>query len=488
MNILMLSAEFAPYSKTGGLGDAVPGLTQALVAAGHEVRVVTPRYAGRYPDCEPVHQFQTPLPGYEVAVNIHCLDNLVLVQADAFETEHIYYGDNTDAHRFAVMCSAGLRYCQEVGFRPDILHCNDWHSTLAIDYLHHLFSWDKLFDNTRTALSIHNGGYQGWCHENWQQLVVHPDLARDHINLLRYGIACADTVTTVSPTYAKELSQIFLADLQGKKITGIVNGVDPTIWSPQLDVNLATNYTTSDWTEGRQHNRQVLMEAAGLKDKQQPLFGLVSRFTHQKGIDLLIACLPHFLQTSNAAFIALGNGDADLEENLLHIEQAYPDQVHFHRGYDETLAHRLMAGCDFLVMPSRFEPCGLTQLYAMGYGTIPIVRKTGGLNDTVRCESTQNGQGTGFVFEHFDESGLLWGLKQASQLFSQKSHLHEVIERCMGENFSWQRQAAIYTEEYTRVNPSAVSKVSIPLTARQQPDAHTPEAEALDKLVQVSAA
>ncbi len=353
-----------------------------------------------------------------------------------------------------------------MGWGPDIVHCNDWHTALLPLYLRTLFSWDHLFAGTRTVLTLHNVAYQGVFpaadvvtnlgFAEWRWLLYQEDLDRGILNFLKTGLLYADVITAVSITYAREIqSDAFGMGLQhvlrarSTSILGIVNGVDYSVWNPASDPYLVRQYGSDDVREGKRANRAALMtrDRPGRRPSA-PLLAVVSRLTAQKGFDLVFEPLAEALRYLNIRLIVLGSGEAELEARFFDLQRTYPHKCWFFRGYHERLAHQIEAAADIFLMPSRFEPCGLNQMYSLKYGAMPLVRKTGGLADTVELVDPEFGTGTGIVFEHYDAPAFTWALKSALQVFHNRSLFARVQRNGMAQDFSWERQGAEYIRLY----------------------------------------
>ena len=459
MKILMVCAEFAPWAKTGGLADAVAGLSDALAASGHDVRVLLPKYshlAGTL-DAGAIDGTGGPyrLGGLEPerkGARVLLLD-LAELTADG-----IYTGDARDAGRFLRLAAAAAAFGAADGWRPHVVHCHDWHAALTPVFQR------RRRNATPSVLTLHNVGYQG----------VFPDtVLREHgfaelegllpadarsggtVNFLRAGIRTADRVTTVSPTYATEIRRpefgMGLEDAlaaRGADLVGILNGVDYGVWSPASDPFLAERYDARDLAPKRRIKSRLIERLGLARDADAPLIGVVSRLAAQKGIDLVTAALPTLLATTRANFAVLASGEASLATELGRLATANRDRVSFTEGHDEPLAHEILAGCDLTLVPSRYEPCGLTQLYALRYGTIPVVRATGGLADTVQHYDPATGRGTGSVFRDADPQGLLWGVHTALGWFADRAAWARLVANAMSADFSWQRQVPQYQELY----------------------------------------
>ncbi len=462
MKLLMVCAEYAPLAKTGGLADAVAGLAAALARRGHDVRTVMPAYGGPLP-AGFVLEPQAPADGIAYAVARPPDDGppIYLVESDAIGHDgRIYTLDDRDAARFWAFNRAALALAGVSEWRADVLHCHDWHAALVPPLARR-----GALAATPSVLTLHNAGYQGRfprhaLPEDAQTVLdVLDDPARgdaDHVNFLALGIRHADRVTTVSPSYARELRSPELGmgldallDVRGDDFVGILNGVDYALWSPESDPFIGRRYPRSDRSGKRQLKADLSAELGLASDA--PLVGAVTRLVEQKGIDLLVDALPTLLERTRASFVILGSGEPQLETALATLADMHRSRVVFRNGYDESLAHRIIGGSDLLVVPSRYEPCGLTQLYAMRYGTVPVVRKTGGLADTVTHYDPATGKGTGSVFEHADVTGLVWGLSTALDWFEDERAWQRLVDNALGADFSWERQSAEYEALYRRL-------------------------------------
>jgi starch synthase len=481
MRIVLASSEIAPFAKTGGLGDVCGALPRYLHAAGHDVRAFLPWYGNLKESGQRFHPvafarevpveiagrripftlWETTLPGTEVPV--------YLVRCPTFFGRNATYSADGDEHlRFAYLSRATLEACQRMGFAPDIYHCHDWHTALVPLYLKTAYAWDqRLFGRTRTVLTIHNVGYQGTVGADaveslglgpWRGLLHQDDLARDRLSFLKHGILYADALTTVSRTHAREMltpeyGMGLDASLRarGNSFVGIVNGIDTDIWSPETDKRLPFRYSASDLS-GKARNRRHLLESMGLPaEGTAPVFGIVSRLAYQKGLDLAMDVLPKLLRQTDARLVVLGSGEPRYEKFFQDAEREFPRQVRFRNAYDEDLAHRIEAGTDVFLMPSVYEPCGLNQMYSLRYGTIPVVRKTGGLADTVEAWDPSTGRGNGFVFEHLTATGLEWAVSRALEAWRDPAQWSRIVRNAMAADWSWQRQIREYESVYARV-------------------------------------
>jgi starch synthase len=466
MKILYVASEVTPFSKTGGLGDVAGALPAELAALGHEVKVVTPRYASiQDARLTPTgHHLELRFPfGLERGpiLSLRQAPNLEIL---FLENEHFYgrsgiYGDTWgefgDNHRrFAYLSIGALQLAQRLRFFPDIIHLNDWQTGLTAVALQRGFQGTALA-RAKTVLTIHNLAYQGQFGKHvMDELGLPWDLFNaehglefwDAVNFLKGGIQFSDALTTVSPTYAKEIQEpeggASLDGLLRRRrgvLTGIINGIDVHEWNPEADTYLPARYGANDLS-GKAVCRRALLRQAGLReDTDAPVFGIVSRLAWQKGVDLLLEVMPQALQ-SDIRFVAVGSGEARFEDGLRALQHQFPEQVGTYIGFDQGLSHLVEAGSDFFIMPSRYEPCGLNQMYSLRYGTVPIVRATGGLVDTVDGSL----DGDGILFEAFHPAALLAALRRAQALYAEPERLLAFRRRGMGRDFSWAASARKY--------------------------------------------
>jgi starch synthase len=480
LRICFVSSEVAPFAKTGGLADVSAALPVYLAGAGHDVRVFMPMYGSIQIDRQDLKAVQgladiaVEFAGRHVTCTVYETVTapggppLYLLDCPEFYHREALYGSDPDEHqRFAMLCRATLESCQRLQWGPDIVHCNDWHTGLLPLYLRTLYAWDQLFKDTRTVLTIHNIAYQGAFgsgitddlgmagHEN---MFHREDLAAGQVNFLKTGILYADAITTVSETYAREIrtSEYGMgmeAALKGRggSVIGILNGVDYSIWSPDTDANLPQRYSESD-LEGKRVNRDHLLSELGLKpDPDGPVLGVISRLASQKGFDLMFGVLPEILAANDVRLAVLGSGAESYESYFKTLQLEFPGKVCFYHGFNAGLAHRIEAGSDIFLMPSRFEPCGLNQMYSMRYGTVPVVRKTGGLADTVKMWNPESGTGTGFVFDHFNADGFRWALQTALDSYRDPDGWLRLMKNGMAQDYSWERQGRHYLNLYSRL-------------------------------------
>lgn len=474
--ICFVASEIAPLAKTGGLADVAGALPRYLQQRGHDIRLFMPLYssiglsalgATHLDVCQDVeielgmHRYrfsllEARLPNSSVPLYlIHC--------PAAFDRPSIYTNGPDEHLRFLVLQRATLIACQQLQFAPDIVHCNDWHTALMPVLLKTAFAWDQLFANAKSVLSIHNIGYQG-VFPAWTMYdvgtdirwVVDPIVATSGaINWLREGIRHAHRVSTVSPTYAQEIRTPlgshgldYVLQARSDGVVGILNGVDYTEWNPATDRFLTHRYTIDDLS-GKAATKKALLDWLNLSvAATTPLLGIVSRMTVQKGFDLLFDSLPDILMNRDVALVALGSGDSHYENFFAHLQQRFPDRVVFHRGYHEELSHLIEAASDMFLMPSQYEPCGLNQMYSLKYGTVPIVRRTGGLADSVQMWDPATRTGTGIVFNDFDVPAVRWAIHTALDLYKDTDAWQQIVQNAMSQDFSWDKQGAEYERMY----------------------------------------
>lgn len=483
LKICFATAEFAPFAKTGGLADVSAALPAYLHDRGHDVRVLMPLYSSirrEHLEIQPVANLQnlslTVGPwDIEYSIDMATLPanglRIYLLRCPALYDRPGIYSSEPDEHlRFIFLSRAAIEMCQHMHFAPDIFHCNDWHTSLVPLFLRTIYSWDSLFASTHSVMTIHNIGYQGVFPASiigdlnlygGENFLHQDDLSQGRINFLKTGVLLADVLTTVSPTYAREIQSPehgmgldgYLRARSGA-LVGILNGVDYDEWNPETDELIPQNFTSSD-LDGKRVCKLELMRELGLSGgADQPLIGFVSRLVGQKGIDLMARVLPGLMARHNFSLALLGSGEPHFELFFQSLQRAAPDRVSFFRGYNNTLAHWIEAGSDMFLMPSIYEPCGLNQLYSLKYGTIPIVRQTGGLADSVQLVNPAAGTGTGILFRDYDESGLNWAISRALELYEDQPLWRKIMENGMAMDFSWKQQGEKYVNLFRRLSSS----------------------------------
>lgn len=487
LRIVVASSEAAPFSKSGGLADVTPALCKSLADAGHDVTMIVPYHrqslSVRTGNCPSIHDtglkfsirvggrtlpgslYWSEIPGSSMRV-------LLIDQPYFFNRPGLYQeesGDYTDnCERFVFFSRAVLEVCRKLVLRPEIIHVNDWQTALVPVLLEIERRDFPEFRNSATVLTIHNLAFQGvfdqslmpatgldWQYFNWQQMEAHGAL-----NLLKTGIAFANEITTVSPTYAQEI--------QGKEagcgldptlrsrashLTGILNGIDDQTWNPALDIHLPAKFDVSNVNTGKPTCKAHLQRRMGLPERSDvPVFSVISRMTDQKGFDLIADRADEMLQ-KHMQLVVLGMGEPRYESLFRELSEKHPNKVAAYIGFDESLAHQIEAGSDVFLMPSRFEPCGLNQMYSLAYGTIPLVRTVGGLADSVVNTSTEtlaDGTATGITFDDYNNADFFDAFERALQLYDNPGQRATVIENGMRRDSSWLNSAGEYENVYQK--------------------------------------
>jgi len=480
LKICLASSELTPLAKTGGLADVVSALSVFLDLKGHDIRVLIPFYSSidtSLMEVTPV-QYMQNLPMQIGRHHLHySIDTAKLPGTDLviyllrcpwlYNRSGIYTTSDVEHLRFILLSRAAIEMCQHMGFAPDIFHCHDWHTSLIPLYLKTRYAWDRLFQNTRSVLTIHNIGYQGVFGAD-----ILPDLGLQHetdklhqddlengmINFLKTGLLYADLLTTVSPNYAQEILgpeygmglQDFL-QTRRHSLVGILNGVDFKEWNPAADPMIPYAYD-SRRVAGKKKNKLALMKELKLDcDDDMPLIGMVTRLTGQKGLDLVQQVIPEMMMNRRFALAVLGSGEQRYEHFFSWLHNRYRNRVCFYHGFNNKLAHMIEAGSDMFLMPSLFEPCGLNQMYSLRYGTVPIVRRTGGLADSVQLFDPASGTGTGIVFNDYNAPALGWAINYALDLYTEKPTWRKLVRNGMAMDYSWEKQGQIYIDLFYRL-------------------------------------
>jgi starch synthase len=477
MNILFAASEVAPFAKTGGLADVAGSLPLALARLGHDVRIVLPRYQRVAPDRYDLHHvaaFYVPLASWKERcdvfegrhggrVAVYCIGkDIYFNRPELYGTRYGDYRDN--AERFSFFSRAIPELCRTVGFSPHIIHCNDWQTGLVPLYLKKSYAHDPLLGTARTVLTIHNLGYQGIFGRRDLRLtgLGEEDFTPagiefwGNMNFLKAGIQFADAVTTVSRTYSLDIQKPEdghgldgVLRNRSADLYGIVNGVDYDDWDPSRDSAIAMPYDAKHLA-GKDACRQALRQELALPETDAPLIGMVTRLSDQKGLDILIDALPGILAMGSPVVI-LGTGDDQYHRRLGDLAQSYPELLRVLLTFDDALARRIYAGSDLYLMPSRYEPCGLGQMLALRYGSVPVVRRTGGLADTVINYVPRTGRGTGFVFGEYAPGALAACIQRAIGVFRRPAAWKRIMRSGMQADFSWTRSAEEYMAVYRKV-------------------------------------
>jgi starch synthase len=484
MKILFVSPEGLPFSKTGGLADVVEALPRALAEIGHQVTVLLPRYRGN-------QAARTVLASLSISLGA-MMRFPAIAEAGTFQNVHYYfvddpeyfdreklYGDRAGDYpdnplRFAELSRAAIEFAKQI-WMPDVIHCHDWQSALVPVYLRTQYAKDPAVGSLPVVLTVHNLGYQGLFARTVLGLVGLPEeLFRmealeyyGKVNFLKGGLIFADYVTTVSRKYAQEIqTPEFGCGLEGvirargDRMVGILNGVDYAAWNPETDTHIAAQYSAKN-LEGKRLCKKDLLSTFHLpaENMERPLVGIVSRFADQKGFDLIAEIAADSMK-EDLALVALGNGEPKYEKLFQEIAKKNPKRVGAKIAYDNAVAHKIEAGADMFLMPSRYEPCGLNQIYSLRYGTVPVVRATGGLDDTVEEFDARTGKGTGFKFRPYEGKALLECLRQALAAFGDLRQWRAVQANGMAKDFSWKPSAEAYVKVYEAARRSRVERVA----------------------------
>ena len=477
--ILFGTSEAVPFIKTGGLADVAGSLPKCFDKKYFDIRVILPKYACMKQEWKDkmnyITHFYMDL-GYK-----NCYVGIMHMEYEGIQFYFIdneyyfsgpkpYDGGTWDLEKFAFFSKAVLSVLPVIGFRPDIIHCHDWQTGLVPVYLHDSFQQNEFFWNIKTIMTIHNLKFQGvWDVQTIKNITGLSDYyftadkleAYKDANYLKGGIVFADAVTTVSNTYAEEIKTPFYGEkldglmcARANSLRGIVNGIDTDIWNPATDKLLASKYDAESAIKNKKINKKALQESLGLDvDEHKMVIGLISRLTNQKGLDLVNDVIPGIMD-EHTQVVVLGTGDSQYENTFRYYENKYKGNFCAYIAYNENVAHNIYAGCDALLVPSRFEPCGLTQLIAMRYGAVPIVRETGGLKDTVQPYNMFENTGNGFTFDRY-ESGLLYdAINRAKTLyFENRKSWDDMVIRDMNKDVSWEKSAKQYKDMYVGLTP-----------------------------------
>jgi len=473
MKILFVASEGLPFSKTGGLADVIEALPRSLAALGHEVTVLLPRYRNTRGVSVTVPSLTVPageglrFPAIVDGGTLHGVYFYFVDDPEYFDREQLYgaagkdYPDN--AERFAEFCGAAIEFCKRV-WMPDVIHCHDWQAGLVPVLLRTRYAKDEVLQELPVVFTIHNMGYHGAFPRDTMKKIGLPENLfgidgmefYGRVNFMKGALIFSDYLTTVSPKYAEEIKTVeYGHGLDGvvrsraARLRGILNGVDYAAWSPERDKMIASRYSAKDLS-GKLICKKNLLEVFGLPPEtlDHPVIGIVSRFAGQKGFDLIEQIAPSLLE-EDLAITALGAGEAKYEKLFRDLAKAYPAKFSVRVAYDNILAHKVEAGADIFLMPSRYEPCGLNQIYSLKYGTVPVVRATGGLDNTIDAFDPATGHGTGFKFQAYDGPSLLGAVREALAIFRSEPAVWRRIQlNGMAKDFSWQVSAAEYAKLY----------------------------------------
>ncbi len=474
IKVLFAASEAVPFVKTGGLADVAGTLPRELIKLGADVRLIIPKYKSIpkeytekmeyigyvYVDLSWRHQYCAVMKLELEGVTAYFIDNEYYFDRD------VLYGHFDEAEQFAFFSKALLKVLPLIDFRPDIIHCNDWQTGVVSTFLATHFRHEEYYNKIRTVYTIHNLRYQGVFPKEilgdilgigWEYFTADGLEFNDCVNYMKAGIVFSDVITTVSRTYAEEIRTDFygenlngIINKRADRLFGIVNGIDYQENDPAADSRIFESFSV-EHPDGKLQNKLMLQQSLGLpRNEDIPLIGIVSRLVDQKGFDL-IACVFEELLQLNLQIVVLGTGDSRYEEMFEYAASRYPDKVSANLKYDGILAQRIYAGADMFLMPSLYEPCGLSQLFSLRYGTVPIVRETGGLKDTVIPYNEFTGEGTGFSFANYNAHEMLDTLKRAMRVYEDREAWKEIVIRAMKQDFSWSKSAEEYLQVYERL-------------------------------------
>ena len=476
MKILFAASEAVPFAKTGGLADVAGSLPPAIASLGHDVRIVMPYYlqVQRYTsDLRHVATLSVPVATWQERCDVlegrmggdvivyFIKKDIYYDRPELYQTERADYPDN--AERFIFFSRAILELCRALGYSPDIIHVNDWQTGLVPLYLKTLYRGSETLNRAKTVFTVHNLGYQGtfWHWDmrltglGWDVFTPEGIEFWGKINFLKAGLVSSDLITTVSKTYSREIQTLeFGKGLEGvlvnraRDLTGIVNGIDYQTWDPTRDHDLPKTYSAARLA-GKALCKKALCARIRMKGSDGPLIGMVTRLVDQKGLDILTEALP-VIMSLGVQLVILGTGDEKYHRILSDAAGRYTKKMRVLLRYDDSLAKNVYAGCDIFLMPSHYEPCGLGQMIALRYGTVPVVRRTGGLSDTVADYDPKTGQGTGFLFDEYSAPALVDCLRRALEVYSNRNKWNRLARNGMKQDFSWEHSAKEYVKVYRK--------------------------------------
>ena len=473
LKILFVSSEVSPYAKSGGLGDVAGSLPKALRTRGVDVRVVFPRYKTVREDLMPnlkyLDGFTVNLSWRRQSASIYTFDSdvpMYMIQNDYYFGRDGFYGYSDDYERFAFFSKAAVEFLTKIDFQADIIHFNDWQTGLGPLYLKDLYSGFLFFQNIKTLFTIHNLKYQGvfgreilWAVDLNDGYFTSGKLEfYEKVSYMKAGLVYSDAISTVSESYAQEIkTSQYGYGMDGilrersDRLFGITNGIDTGYQKndPATDPDIFVNFT-SESLEKKKDNKKELQALLNLPQTDVPMIAIISRLVDQKGFDLVAVALSE-LMSMDIQLVVLGTGDGRYEHLFKHNAWHNTDKLSANIFFDNKLAKRIYASADMFLMPSLFEPCGLGQLFSMRYGTVPIVRRTGGLIDTVSHFNEQTGTGTGFMFDDFLASGMMWAIKEAIRVYYDKNNWEKIMKNCMVCDFSWDKSAKQYIALYKKL-------------------------------------
>ncbi len=479
LRILFASPEVTPFAKTGGLADVSAALPAALSELGHQVIIVMPLHRsvreGDFGLKQLDATIEVSLIGQVIKDEVFYLDRepnlkVYFIKRDEFFDRSALYGTSEgdypdNGERFIFFSKGVLNIAKKIGFKPHIIHCNDWQSGLVPVYLKSIYKNDALFQSTRSVFTIHNLAYQGVFPQKYMEISELPSELFSinsleyygQMNFMKGGIVFSDVVTTVSEKYSLEIqTPEYGHGLDGvlrersAAIHGILNGVDYAAWNPETDPHIAANYRAEDLS-GKKKCKEELRQVLGIKGPvDAPIIGVISRLADQKGFDLLADSLDELLEMG-FSLVLLGKGDEKYETLFKRIGETHKNRIGIRIAFDDVLAHKIEAGSDMFLMPSRYEPCGLNQMYSLKYGTIPVVRATGGLEDTIEEFDPKTGEGNGFKFVEYSSQALIDAARKALAAYQDKQNWLRLVKKAMKEDFSWEKSAMKYEKIYKKI-------------------------------------
>ena len=473
LKVLFVASEVSPFAKSGGLGDVAGSLPTNISKLGVDIRVVFPKYKiineKFLSKCEYLSSFDVTLDWRKQKADIYTINAEVptyMIGNDYYFGRAGYYGYGDDNERFGFFAKAAIEFLDHIDFVPDVIHCNDWQTGPICLYIKDRYSKLRCFANVKTLFTIHNLQYQGlFSRDTLPMLELDAnyyftgDKLEFHnaMSFMKAGLVYSDAISTVSKTYADEIQTYqYGYGLDGMlrsraaELYGIVNGIDYDKNNPATSDKIFDNYTL-DNLEGKKANKRKLQELLNLPQRDDvPVFSMITRLVDQKGVNVVLQAANELL-SKDVQLVILGTGDYYYENMFRDLAYRYPDKVSTNILFDDTLAQRIYAGSDFFLMPSFFEPCGLGQLFSMSYGTIPIVRQTGGLNDTVVHFNAEVGGGNGFLFKDYDVNGIMWAINEGINVYYNKVAWAKLVQNAMNTNFSWDESAKKYLEIYNNL-------------------------------------
>lgn len=476
MKIAMFASEALPFSKTGGLADVSYALSKELAKSGDEVIIVTPYYQTikrkclnlEYVGVLPVNVSWRKQDAEIFTTTVDGVKYYLLSNGYYFDRDNIY-GYHDDSERFAFFAIACLNLLKYVNFQADVVHVHDWQAGIVPTLLKEKYSFDPYYASMKTVLTIHNPAFKGlvdryFLNDFWglsDELYDNGRVKFDNmVSTLKAGIVDANKITTVSPTHRNELLDMYsdqrlngVLELRKGDFVGIVNGIDYEEWNPSKDKYIVEHYSTKSWKKGKAECQKDLLKTFNIQKGKGPLFGVVSRLSWQKGIDLILDAMHGFLNEYNdCSLVVLGSGEEGLEGRLQSLRDQFPNRVGIYIGYNNELSHKIYAGCDFFLMPSLFEPCGISQMISQRYGTLPVVRYTGGLADTVEGLDEPNvAKADGIGFYNYDVNGLSYAMGKAKDLYLNTPNYDKIVGNALKKDNSWKRSAKQYRALYEEI-------------------------------------